>query len=189
MHGGLIVPEPKITTKLFVALAVCLLTVVSMGAKFGRKSAPPPPPTTTGYKPVMVYDASRDPDKDLQDAIAEATRIHKRILMVVGGDWCVYCGMLDNAFDRYASLRKARDENYVTLKVNYSKENPNAIFFSKYPKIPDYPHFFVLDSKGELLHSEPTHHFEHGKTYNAGKIDAFLKKWSQPPRHWLNSVG
>jgi hypothetical protein len=73
-----------------------------------------------------------------------------------------------------------------TLKVNYSKENPNETFLSHYPKIADYPHFFVLDSKGVLLHSQPTRGFEHGKKYNAGKIDAFLTKWAQPPRHWLN---
>ena len=182
-------PEPRTIVKSLVALAVCLLAFLSMGAKLGRKAPPPPPPTTTGYKPVTVYDASRDPNKDLQDAIAEATRTKKRILMVVGGDWCVYCGMLDNAFEKHQQLRKARDESYVTLKINYSKENPNAVFLSKYPKIPEYPHFFVLDSKGTLLHSEPTHRFEHGKTYNAGKIDSFLKKWGQPPRHWLNSVG
>ena len=83
------------------------------------------------------------------------------------------------------NFRKVRDTNYVTLKVNFSKENPNDAFLSHYPKIPDYPHFFVLDSKGALMHSQPTHRFEHGKTYNIGKIEAFLKKWSQPPRHWL----
>lgn len=182
-------PEPRVSMKSFVALAVCLLAFISMGAKLGRKSPPPPAPTTTAYKPVTVYDAARDPNKDLQEAVAEATRTNKRILLVVGGDWCVYCGILDNAFDRHADLRKARDASYVTLKINYSKENPNAVFLSQYPKIPDYPHFFVLDSKGALMHSEPTHHFEHGKTYNAGKIDSFLKKWGQPPRHFFNSVG
>lgn len=77
----------------------------------------------------------------------------------------------------------------MTVKVNYSTENPNQEFLSHYPKIPDYPHFFVLDSKGTLLLSQPTHKFEHGRTYNAGKIEDFLKKSTAPPRHWLTSVG
>jgi len=168
-----------------VALAVCLLVTISMSAKQGHKSAPPAPP----IKPGATYDASRDPAKDLQDAIAEATRTNKRILLEVGGDWCVYCNIMDETFDSHPQLRKVRDTHYVTVKINYSKENSNEAFLSHYPKIADYPHFFVLDSKGALLHSQPTHGFEHGKKYNAGKIDAFLKKWAQPPRPWFRSVG
>jgi hypothetical protein len=96
---------------------------------------------------------------------------------------------MDTAFDTHPALKKVLDTYYVTLKVNYSKENPNEAFLSKYPQIPDYPHFFVLDSSGALLHSQPTHGFEHGKNYNVTKIDAFLKRWAQPPRHWLTSIG
>jgi thiol:disulfide interchange protein len=173
-----------------VALVVCLLAAISASAKLGHKTPPPAPASaTSGFKPVTVYDVSRDPAKDLQDAIAEATRTNKRILLEVGGDWCVYCNLMDTTFDNHAQLRKMRDESFVTVKVNFSKENPNQAFLSHYPKIPDYPHFFVLDSKGAFLYSQPTHKFEHGKTYNAGKIDAFLRKWGQPPRHWLSSVG
>ena len=182
-------PEPKLTMKSIVGLAVCLLVAVSVNAKLGRKSPPPAPaPTSPGYKPVNVYDVARDPAKDLQDAIAEATRTNRRILLEVGGDWCVYCNIMDTTFQSHAQLRKVLDTYYVAVKINYSKENPNDAFLSHYPRIPDYPHFFVLDSKGALLHSQPTHSFEHGKKYNTGKIDAFLKKWGQPPRHWLNSV-
>ncbi len=179
-------PEPRVVMKSNAALIIFLLAVISMGAKLGHKSAPPAPATN---KPGATYDASRDPAKDLQDAIAEATRAQKRILLEVGGDWCVYCNIMDETFATHSQLRKVLDTHYVTVKINYSKENPNESFLSHYPKVPDYPHFFVLDSKGALLHSQPTHGFEHGKTYNTRKIDDFLKKWAQPPRHWLNSVG
>ena len=178
-------PESRVTMKSKVALAVCLLVAVSMSAKQGHKTPPPAPATN---KAGATYDPSRDAAKDLQDAIALATKTNKKILLEVGGDWCVYCNIMDATFEGHPQLRKVRDTNYVTVKINYSKENPNEAFLSHYPKIPDYPHFFVLDSKGALLHSQPTHGFEHGKNYNAGKIDAFLRKWSQPPRHWLNSV-
>jgi thiol:disulfide interchange protein len=163
------------------AFALCLLAALSASAKHGEKTPPPPTP-----KAAATYDESRDPAKDLQDAIALATKTNKRILLEVGGDWCVYCNIMDETFDGHPQLRKVRDTNYVTLKVNYSKENPNEAFLSKYPKIADYPHFLVLDSKGVLLHSQPTHPFEHGKKYNVGKINAFLNKWAHPPPHFLN---
>jgi thiol:disulfide interchange protein len=162
-----------------------MLIAISVSAKLGHKSPPPAPATN---KSVATYDASRDPAKDLQEAIAVATKTNKRILLEVGGDWCIYCNIMDETFDSHPQLRKVRDANYVTVKVNFSKENPNEAFLSDYPKIPDYPHFFVLDPKGALLYSQPTHKFEHGKAYNVGKIESFLKRSSQPPRHWLNSV-
>jgi len=178
------VPEPRVTMKSIVAFAACLLMAISLSAKNAKKSTPPAPPRVS-----PTYDASRDPAKDLQDAIALATKTNKKILLEVGGDWCVYCNIMDQTFDSHPQLRKLRDANYVHLKVNFSKENPNVAFLSRYPKIPDYPHFFVLDSKGVLLRSQPTHGFEHGKAYNVSKIESFLKKSGQPPRHWLTSVG
>lgn len=168
------------TNKLPVTLVICLFVAISAFAKHAPKNPPPAP------KAVVSYDASRDPAKDLRDAIALAAKANKRILLEVGGDWCVYCNIMDETFDSHPQLRKVRDTFYVSLKVNYSKENPNDAFLSHYPKIADYPQFFVLDSKGALLHSQPTHPFEHGKKYNVGKIDEFLRRWSQPPRHLFN---
>ena len=165
-----------------MALGLWMLMAISLSAKHTPKTPPASP------KPAPTYDASRDPAKDLQDAIALATKTQKKILLEVGGDWCIYCNIMDETFDSHPQLKRLRDANYVTVKVNFSKENPNEAFLSHYPKIPDYPHFFVLNSKGALLLSQPTHPFEHGKKYNAGKIEAFLRKSTQPPRHWLTSV-
>jgi thiol:disulfide interchange protein len=181
VQGGLSVLETRAIKKTSAAVAICLLVAISTSAKHGHKSPPPPTP-----KAAVTYDETRDPGKDLQETVALATRTNKRILLEVGGDWCVYCNIMDQTFDSHPDLRNVRDTYYVTLKVNYSKENPNEAFLSHYPKIADYPQFFVLDSRGTLLHTQPTHPFEHGKKYNAGKIEEFLKKWSQPPRHLLN---
>ena len=168
-----------------LAVVMCLFLAIPAGAKKGHKSRPPAPPPAPQ---AASYDASRDPAKDLKQAMAEATRTKKRILLEVGGDWCVYCHMMDETFESHPQLQKVRDTYYVTVRVNFSKENPNQEFLSHYPKIADYPHFFVLDSQGALLHSQPTHSFEHGKNYHAGRIEDFLRKWGQPPRHWLTRV-
>jgi hypothetical protein len=39
------------------------------------------------YVPVDKYDPARDPDMDVQQAIVEARRTGKRILLELGGDW------------------------------------------------------------------------------------------------------
>ena len=177
-------PKSRVMMKLSVVLVLWSMIAVPASGKKGHNSTP----VTPANKAAGAYDASRDPARDLQDAITLAAKANKRILLEVGGDWCVYCNIMDETFESHPQLRKVRDENYVTVKVNFSKENPNDPFLSHYPKIPDYPHFFILDSKGVLLLSQPSHPFEHGKKYNAGKIEAFLRKSTQPPRHWLTSV-
>ena len=168
-----------------IAITVCLFVAAPLGARKNRKDQPPQPANTAG---ASGYDVSRDPAKDLQNAIAEATRTKKRILLEVGGDWCVYCNIMDSTFESHPELKRLLVTRYVAVKINYSKENPNDAFLSKYPRILDYPHFFVLDYNGALLRSQPTHPFEHGKNYNAGKIEGFLKKYSEPPRQLLKRV-
>ena len=66
----------------------------------------------------------------------------------------------------------------VTLKVNFSPENKNEPLLSKYGEIPGYPHIFVLDSEGKLLHSQNTSELEAGKSYNKELFVDFLKKWA-----------
>ena len=69
------------------------------------------------------------------------------------------------------------EQYYVVVKVNFSKENKNEKFLSQYPAIEGYPHFFVLESDGKLLHSQNTGELEKDKDYDKEKFVAFLSKW------------
>jgi len=64
------------------------------------------------------------------------------------------------------------------MKVNYSDENKNEELLGKYPKVPAYPHYFVLEHNGEFLHSQGTGELEEGKGYNEKVFVEFLEKWS-----------
>ena len=64
------------------------------------------------------------------------------------------------------------------MKVNYSEENENKAVPSAYPEIKGYPHLFVLDADGKLLHSQFTGELEKGKGYDRAKFFAFLKDWA-----------
>ena len=58
-----------------------------------------------------------------------------------------------------------------------SEENDNADFLSNYPKIPGYPHLFVLDRDGKFLHSQGTGELESGRGYDEELFSAFLDAW------------
>ena len=130
------------------------------------------------YEAVTKFNPSRNPVLDVKEAVAEAEKSNRRIILDVGGNWCIWCHRIDNFIDDNKDLYDLLHRNFVVVKVNYSPENKNEEFLSGYPKIPGYPHFFVLEENGELLHSQDTGKLEKGKGYDKEKFIAFIKKWA-----------
>jgi thiol:disulfide interchange protein len=124
------------------------------------------------------FDPKRDAAKDIREAVAEAKLTGKRVLLDVGGEWCIWCHRLDTLFATHPELARFLHRNYVVVKVNYSKENKNEAVLSHYPKIPGYPHIFVLENDGSLLCSQDTSELESGKGHDPAKVMTFLKKWA-----------
>lgn len=127
------------------------------------------------------FDPARDAAKDVATAVALAKAQGKRVLVDVGGQWCSWCHILDRFIAGHADVRALVDANYVWLKVNWSPENKNEKLLSRWPAIRGYPHLFVLDAEGKLLHSQETDVLESGKDYDRAKFIAFLRAWA-PPR-------
>jgi hypothetical protein len=55
------------------------------------------------------YDPRRDPEKDLAAAGEEARRSNRKILVVVGGEWCSWCHTMDRFFHDHPELQALRD--------------------------------------------------------------------------------
>jgi thiol:disulfide interchange protein len=163
------------TSLLYLTLATAALLFTSAPPAASARDDRAKPPK---YVPVTEYDPQRDAAADIAAAAAEARRAKKNVLVEVGGKWCSWCRVMDDYFQRNADVLRLREENYVTVKVNFSPENENKELLSKYPQIPGYPHIFVLDAEGNLIHSQFTGDLEEGKSYNHDKMVAFLKEWS-----------
>jgi len=125
-----------------------------------------------------LYDPKADPEADLARAITEARSSGRRILLEVGGDWCIWCHRLHDFVESHEPVREAWERGFVTVNVNFSKENENRKFLERYPRIPGYPHLFVLDSDGKLLHSEDTGELEDGESYSEAALLEFLSRWA-----------
>ena len=130
----------------------------------------------------LGYDMAADPEVDLQRAIDKAQKENKRILMEVGGEWCIWCHHLERFLKGDAEVSRLLNERFVVLKVNWSRENKNEKFLSRFPKVPGYPHLFILENNGTVLHSQNTTELESGKSYDRAKWVAFLNKWSLPAK-------
>ncbi len=159
------------------SLVACGICFSQTGSSIGRPAA-----TKSTYGPVKEYDPKRDAAKDVAEAVKEAQRTNKNILLEIGGKWCVWCGYLDKFFEANPALMRYREENYIMVKINYSPENKNEALISKYGKVPGYPHFFVLDKDGKLLHSQDTSKLEEGRGYNQTSVANFLREWAPKTR-------
>lgn len=151
-------------------------TKTSQSQPSGEKASPP------AYVPVHKYDPARNAEQDIRDAVAEAARTGKRVMLEVGGEWCIWCHIMDEFFEKHPELLALREKNFVMLKINFSEENKNEAVLSQYPPIAGYPHIFVLGADGKLLHSQETGKLEEGRSYNLEKFMAFLEEWSPRER-------
>jgi thioredoxin-related protein len=173
--------------KTFATVTACCL-LLSFGAQAQTRAQRKPAHRKTSravakassekYVPVLKYDPKRDAALDIAEAAAEAKRTNKRVLVEVGGEWCIWCHMMDDFFEKHPEVLGLREKNFVMVKVNFSDENKNEQVLSRYPEIPGYPHLFVLDSDGKLLHSQDTSELEEGRGYNLTKFTAFLQQWA-----------
>jgi len=127
---------------------------------------------------VGVYDPARDPSSDLAAAIERASAEQKRILIQVGGEWCIWCHILDDFIRSEKEILSVLGESFVILKVNFDNVNRNEAFLSKYPAISGYPHIHVLESDGSFLHSQQTDQLETGRSYSRSAIMGLLRKWA-----------
>jgi len=132
----------------------------------------------SSYVPVHKFDPKRNAAADIQEAIGEAQRTGKRIILDIGGDWCSWCHVLDKFFDQHPEIVELRDKNFITVNVFYSSENKNEKALSQYPKTEGVPHFFVLERDGTLLHSQGMVKLEVGGEPNPERWKDFLTKWS-----------
>lgn len=130
----------------------------------------------------LKFDPARDAAGDIAHAVALARAQGKRVIVDVGGEWCTWCHILDRFIDANADVRSLVDANYVWVKVNFSKENRNESLLSRWPKIAGYPHLFVLDGSGALLHSQDTGVLEAGDGYDKRKVIDMLRRWAPVPR-------
>lgn len=127
---------------------------------------------------VDFYDPARNPAYDLEQAIVVAQKENKRIMLELGGDWCIWCKYMDDFYKSHPDILQARAENYVLVKINVSEENANEEFLSQFPEAAGYPHIYILESDGTFLHSQNTVDLEDGAdSYVPEVFMTFLQKW------------
>jgi hypothetical protein len=106
-------------------------------------------------KPV-IYHPEADAAKEIREAVAEAKKSGRHVLIQTGGQWCIWCMRLHKLLTTDAELLRLMNENYVLVHLNWSPENKNEKIFAElgYPGRFGYPALVVLDAEGRRLHTQ-----------------------------------
>jgi len=129
-------------------------------------------------KKDIGYDPRADAFEQRASAVAKAAAEDKLLLLISGGDWCIWCHYLAEFLEREQTLDAALHDVFVVQKVYVGDQNMNKEFFATLPKAAGAPHFWVLSGKGELLASQDTLPLEDGnKSYDPAKFLAFIDRW------------
>ena len=146
-------------------------------------NAPPPPAGVSGLPAYSLhYDAARDPAADLLLARKAAAERSHNVLVMVGGDWCVWCFFLDRHFSMDAASAQTWYAGFEVLRVYYDEDNNNATFLAGFPNFEMFPHFFIVADDGRVLASVTADVMIRDAKYDPELIRRFVARWG-PASH------
>lgn len=125
-----------------------------------------------------LYPPNVDAKAEVKDAIAQAGREHKRVILVFGANWCYDCHVLD--FDLHQpELAKLAIPNFVVVHIDIGEGKLNSDLAKQYntPLDRGIPALAVLDGQGNVVYSQQHGEFESARTMDPDDIVTFLNKW------------
>lgn len=154
-------------------IAAILLTAIS-AAQFKRVPLQPP-----AQPNPQLYRADANATQDIRQALATAGQQHKNVLLDFGGNWCIDCHVLENAFHQ-PRIAPLLNDNYIVVHVDVGKYDKNLNLAKKYhvDLQKGVPSLAVLDALGKVLYA--TGDFERARMMSEDDVIQFLYKWKPP---------
>lgn len=126
-----------------------------------------------------LYDTEANAQEEIDETVAKASKDHKRIILMFGGNWCYDCHVLDNAFHQ-ADVAPVIDKNFYVVHVDIGTDGKkNHDLAAKYNTVLDkgVPSLAILDSDGKLLMGQQNGEWESARSMDPDDIIDFLNKW------------
>ncbi len=137
-----------------------------------------------------IYDENADAKADIANAMASVQQSGKHILLMFGGNWCVWCHRLHRLLQEDKTINTFLNENYILVMIDVGKRDKNLDLNEKYgnPFQHGFPVLVVLDKEGKQLYTQETGSLEYTqaestqKGHHPGRVLQFLKDQA-PMKH------
>jgi thiol-disulfide isomerase/thioredoxin len=121
-------------------------------------AVPAPRPSISDFKklPVVLmqpYDEQANADAAVAAAFARAQKSHKRVLIDLGGNWCVDCIVLAN-FLKLPEMQRFMDAHYEVATVDVGRFNRNLQIPARFgvtKKLEGVPALLIATPDGKLV--------------------------------------
>jgi thiol:disulfide interchange protein len=176
---------------------ILLLVVLAFGSGCGEERTPasalspepaevaplvPSVPEPTGTAPATdPPEIARPYEEGVDAAVSRAHADGKRVLLMFGANWCVWCRRLSWVFENEPSVRAALADGWHVVHVDTgTRGSPtNAALVQRYgnPLQHGLPCLVVLDGAGQLVHTQETGSLESGDRHDPARVLAFLTRF------------
>ena len=131
---------------------------------------------SVGIKKMNIYPAIGSAEADLQAALAEARRTHKRVIVDFGGDWCPDCQVL-NIYFHQSPNAELTEQYFVRVNVNVGLMDANKDIAARYGvPLKGVPALAVLDGDGKPLYAQ-NREFSDMRHLDSAALTEFLNHW------------
>lgn len=129
-----------------------------------------------------IYDVHADGSALVAEAVHTAQLEHKRVLIEMGANWCIWCRRLYHTFEADPAVSRELRQHYVLLLIDVNhRHDPrrNADLIARYHNPVQFglPVLVVLDASGRQLTTEDSGKLEEGAGHSPAKILDFLRHW------------
>ncbi len=128
-----------------------------------------------------VYDEGADPAALIADALGRGARGHKRVVAILGGNWCQWCLALDDLMTTDEAIRSALAERFIVVHLDSSA----AAALDEAWRTPTrlgVPVLVFLDPDGSVAHVQSSIPLETlgGRllAHDRARVLAVLRAWS-----------
>ncbi len=154
------------------SILVCgLISIVIIG---GGLSLQPIEAAPAGSARQALYDEKADTRAEIADAVAQAKKENKRVLVIWGGNWCGWCHRLHDIFENNAEINACLNTHYVRVLSDTAANK--ALMKEMGVVTRGVPYLTVLDSDGKKITDQDTGSLETGPKHDPAKVMAFLKR-------------
>src|SRR5882724_12291332 len=135
--------------RLLQTLIAAILLTAAAAAQFKRVPLQAP-----AQPNPQLYRADANATQDIRRALATAGKQHKNVLLDFGGNWCIDCHVLENAFHQ-PRIAPLLNDNYIVVHVDVGKYDKNLDLAKKYhvDLQKGVPSLAVLDALGKVLYA------------------------------------
>ena len=159
--------------------AILLLTTPAFAA------VPAPNLSITNFKqlPVVLtqpYDEGANADAAVATAFAHARKSHKRVLIDLGGNWCVDCIVLAN-FLKLPEMQRFMAAHYEVVTVDVGRFNRNLQIPARFgftKRLEGVPALLIATPDGKLVNDKDVFATASASEMTPKSVAAYLAKYA-----------